>query len=68
MTFFEAVKKVRKESDLTQIAFAEVLGVSFATINRWENGVQAPSKMAQKLMYEFCRVIGLNFTFENSSL
>ena len=29
---------------LSQEAFAEVLGVSFATINRWENGKTVPQK------------------------
>lgn len=31
-----------------------MLSVSFATINRWENSKNEPSKLAQKLFYDFC--------------
>ena len=30
--------KLRAKLDLSQIALAELLGVSFTSINRWENG------------------------------
>ncbi len=40
----EQIKSVRKQMGLSQEAFAEVLGVSFATINRWENGKAVPQK------------------------
>ncbi len=65
MTFAEAVKKIRTENNLTQQAFADALGVSFATINRWENGVQAPSPMAKKLVREYCKAKGLTFAYKN---
>lgn len=65
MTFAEAVKKIRTENNFTQQAFADALGVSFATINRWENGVQAPSPMAKKLVSEYCKVKGLTFAYKN---
>ena len=40
----EQVKYLRKQLGLSQAAFAERLGVSFATINRWENGRTKPQK------------------------
>ena len=40
----EQIKHIRKQIGLSQQAFAEVLGVSFATINRWENGKAVPQK------------------------
>ncbi len=40
------VKKLRERLDLTQTRFAELLGVSFATVNRWENEQTMPSEMA----------------------
>jgi transcriptional regulator with XRE-family HTH domain len=42
------VKKIRKKMCLTQTQFAKKLGVSFATVNRWENSRHAPSKLVQE--------------------
>jgi len=42
----EHIKAIRKELGLTQVAFADALGVSFATVNRWENDRTIPSKLA----------------------
>ena len=33
----ETIKKLRKERDITQEEFAEVLGVSCQSVSRWEN-------------------------------
>ena len=39
---------------MSQKQLAEALNVSFATINRWENSRNSPSKLAQKTFYDFC--------------
>ncbi len=50
MTYAEAVKKLRSKMILTQTEFAELLGVSFGTINRWESGKYKPTtKLKRKL-------------------
>lgn len=54
MTFGEKVKMVRKRLGLTQAQLACALGVSFATVNRWENGQVNPSALAQKAFKDFC--------------
>lgn len=54
MNFAEKVKYVRTTLRLSQEDLAHELGVSFATINRWENGNYYPSKLAQKVFLEFC--------------
>ena len=36
------------------VEFADWLGVSFATVNRWENGHAVPNKLAQTKLYEIC--------------
>jgi transcriptional regulator with XRE-family HTH domain len=41
------LRELRKRQSLTQEKMAELLGVHFATVNRWENGKTAPSAMAQ---------------------
>lgn len=55
--FSEQVKHVRKILDYSQDKLAQILGVSFATINRWENSKNTPSKLAQKSFYDFAKAI-----------
>ncbi len=50
MTYSEAIKKLRSKLILTQTEFGELFGVSFATVNRWENGRFEPTiKLKRKL-------------------
>ncbi|HEV8712997.1 MAG TPA: helix-turn-helix domain-containing protein [Candidatus Binatia bacterium] len=39
----QAVRELREHLQLTQEVFASILGVSFATVNRWENGKTTPT-------------------------
>lgn len=50
----ERVKDVRRQLGLSQEELAHALGVSFATVNRWENGKTVPSKLAQRQFEQFC--------------
>ncbi len=43
--YAERIKSLRGRLSLTQQALAERLGVSFATVNRWENNQTKPSKV-----------------------
>ena len=49
--FANQVKNVRTQLEMSQKKLANALGVSFATINRWEN---EPSQLAKNSFYEFC--------------
>lgn len=40
------IKTLRARLGLTQVALADKLGVSFPTVNRWENGKSVPSQLA----------------------
>ena len=40
------VRSIRERLDLTQVQLAERIGVSFATVNRWENGQTKPARLA----------------------
>ncbi len=53
--FPATVKEVRRQLALSQEELAHALGVSFATVNRWENGKTAPSKLAQRQFARFCK-------------
>lgn len=50
MTYQEAIKKLRSKMILSQMEFAEELGVSFVTVNRWETGKHAPTIKAKRLL------------------
>lgn len=52
--FSEQVKAVRTALNLSQEELAHALGVSFATVNRWENEKTNPSKLAQRQFEHFC--------------
>ena len=40
---------------MNQTEFAELLNVTFATVNRWENGRALPNKLAQDKIYDLCK-------------
>lgn len=54
----QIIRELRQELQLTQEEFANVLGVVFPTVNRWENGHSNPSKMALKLIEQQIQVLG----------
>lgn len=54
MKYYEFVKKVRKQLNYTQKELASAIDVSYATVNRWENGQVIPSKLAIKSFLDFC--------------
>jgi transcriptional regulator with XRE-family HTH domain len=55
MTYAEAIKELRKKLILTQTEFAELLGVSFQSINRWENGKHEPTIKIRRKIVEICK-------------
>jgi len=53
-TFQVLVREVRRQLGISQEELAHELGVSFATINRWENGKTIPFKLARMQFDAFC--------------
>lgn len=49
------LKDIRAGLGLSQAELAERLNVSFATVNRWENGHAVPNKLAQTALYDLCK-------------
>ena len=49
------IKQIREHLNMSQTELAEQLNVSFATVNRWENGRAVPNKLAQTKLYEICK-------------
>ena len=48
----ERVKSVRDLKGLTQAQLAELIGVSFASVNRWENGQSRPNSLSWRRILE----------------
>ena len=44
------IREVRQRLELTQEQLAHQLGVTYLTVNRWENNHAKPSPMAMKLI------------------
>lgn len=57
MDFSEAVKEIRQECYLSQQAFANELGVSFSTVNRWEKGRTIPNYQTMKRLVSYCKAL-----------
>lgn len=55
MSFSEDVKIIRQRSLMSQEAFAQAIGVSFTTVNRWETGKCKPSYKTIKLISDYCK-------------
>lgn len=52
------IRDLRLLAGLTQEQFAATLGVTYTTINRWENGRSKPSPMAKKLIEQKLNEMG----------
>ena len=46
---------------MSQSDFAKALGVSFATVSRWESGKSKPNFKTMKLINSFCETQGIDF-------
>jgi Predicted transcriptional regulator len=49
------IKRIREELLLSQVDLAEKMGVSFATINRWEKGHHEPTFKSKRMIRDFCK-------------
>lgn len=49
------IKAIRQSMGMNQEKFAETLGTTTLSINRWENGKTQPNKMAQTQLFESCK-------------
>ncbi len=54
----DLIYELRQRLDLTQEQFAARLGVTYPTVNRWENHRASPSPMALKLIHELLQQMG----------
>ena len=53
----EEIKKLRLKMMLSQTEFAELLGVTFESVNRYENGRSRPTFRVQRRLSELCKKV-----------
>ena len=61
MEFSEQIKYVRLKLHLSQTEFGKLLGVSFTTVNRWENGKTTPNYRALRAFEQLCKNKDIDF-------
>ena len=54
MPFSSEIKNFRLSCLMNQTEFGNALGVSFTTVNRWENGKSRPNIKAMKALKQYC--------------
>lgn len=59
MNYALAIKKLRNKMLLSQADLAKQLGVSFASVNRWENGRNEPTFSAKRKLKPFFDKYGI---------
>lgn len=59
MDYSKAVKELREKLLVSQTELAEMLGVSFATVNRWENKRYEPNYKAKRKLRELFKKNGI---------
>ena len=55
---------LRNKLVMSQEEFAKFLGVSFASINRWEKGHHEPTTQAKKKIIQLCKENDIELTME----
>lgn len=61
MALSDAIIYIRKKGFYTQVEFAERIGVSYSTVNRWENGKMNPNVSAMKRLKAYCDALNIEF-------
>ena len=62
------LRSIRANLDLTQEQLAERLGVSFATVNRWEGGANMPQKAARTVIAALAAEAGVDINEPSTDL
>jgi type I restriction enzyme M protein len=64
----QLLRAIRAKLDLTQEQLAERLGVSFATVNRWEGGMNTPQRAAKAAIAALAEEVGIDSEEPQASL
>ena len=64
MTFGAALKQAREELKLTQMELSKEVGISFSSINRYENGKHYPTPIVLNAIRSFFETRNVTFDYE----
>lgn len=64
MDISETIRNIRRACLLSQLDFSKEIGVSFSTVNRWENNRAMPNYQALKKIKDFCEKKGIPFDLD----
>lgn len=53
--FMNTIYEIRKQLDYSQEKLAKELGISFSSVNRWENNKTIPNELVQEKIYALCK-------------
>ncbi len=59
MTYAEGIKLLRKKMLISQKELAEKLGVSFVSVNRWENNKYQPTIKVKRKLKKYFVMVGI---------
>lgn len=59
MTYAEGIKLLRKKMLISQKELAEKLGVSFVSVNRWENNKYEPTIKVKRKLKNYFVMVGI---------
>lgn len=65
MNWSKIIKNLRTKMLLSQSELAKILDVSFASINRWENGHNEPTIKVKRKIKELCEQYNINIVSNN---
>ena len=65
MSISKEIKNIRRKCLFNQTEFAEAIGVSFSSVNRWENGKSVPNYQALKKIKGFCEKNNILFEIDS---
>lgn len=60
MNYKKLVKELREKLIVTQVELSDILGVSFASINRWETGKHEPTTKTKRKIVKLCKENGIS--------
>jgi DNA-binding XRE family transcriptional regulator len=60
MDYQRLVKELRNKLILSQQEFADLLDVSFSSINRWETGKHEPTIKVKRKIVDLCKINGID--------
>lgn len=55
LDYSQLIKAIRERLLVSQSELAQMLGVSYATVNRWENGHHEPTYKARRQIAFLCK-------------